>query len=367
MDMGRLSLKTVFLVASISLFLFLDHLQAASNPAGSAASRCRDRILELLSLPAEGRYDTGQLVSFDRSLRRELRNVSEKKAFSLEMMSKELGIHLFPTRLRRIRERASSHDLIGFDSKGVYVQVVSQSESIPPSSFERQYLQGPNTNSVHEVRLITLPNLFALDQDKDQHLQDYVSRFGSNRSGDEVMGYLLLHEWIRAQQAMWTSWGFYLDQYSHLRHRRPDKKSPIRSRLWILGHVAAINLSGHDRLSAGAHLLNEFQAQSIVPLPGFSPKEARDLWMRVLKQLTSRTPDWEILRNSLDQFQHLLKRNQSYPAESLQQLLSPTALESALEWLWKTKTFYGSSRFKKVARHAATRGSSANQDSTPSE
>ena len=365
--MGRVSLRSVFLVASMSFFLSLDHLSAASKPAVSATSRCRDRILELLSLPAEGRFDTGQLVAFDRNLRKELKDVSEKKAFSLELMSKELGIHLFPTRLRRIKERASAHDLIGFDSKGVYVQVVSHSESVPSSNFGRQYLQGPNTNSDHEVRLITLPNLFAIDQNKDQQLQDYVSRFGSNRSGDEVMGYLLLHEWIHAQQARWTSWGFYLDQYSHLRHRRPDKKSPIRSRLWILGHLAAINLSGHDRLSAGAHLLNEFQAQSIVPLPGFSPKEARDLWMRVLKQLTSATPDWKIVRNSLDQFQHLLKRNQTYSAESLQQLLSPISLESALEWLWKTKTFYGSSRFKKVARHAATQGTSANQDSMHSE
>jgi hypothetical protein len=205
------------------------------------------------------------------------------------------------------------------------------------------------------VRLITLPNLFAIDQDKDQHLQAYVSRFGSNRSGDEVMGYLLLHEWIHAQQARGTSWGFYLDQYSHLRHRRPDKKSPIRSRLWILGHLAAINLSGHDRLSAGDHLLNEFQAQSIVPLPGFSPKEARDLWMQVLKQLTSATPDWEIVRNSLDQFQHLLRKNRTYSESSRRELSSAVALESALEWLWKTKTFYGSSRFKKVAKLAATR------------
>jgi hypothetical protein len=355
MGMGRLSLKTSFLMASMSLFLCLDNLSAASNQAGNVTARCRDRFLELLNLPAEGRYDTGQLVSFDRKLRKELKNVSEKKAFSLELMSKELGIHLFPMRLRRMKERASPNDLIGFDSKGVYVEMISHSDSVPPSNFERRYLRGASYNTDQQVRLITLPNLFAIDQEQDRHLQDYISRFGSNRSGDEVMGYLLLHEWIHAQQSRSTSWGFYLDQYSHMRNGPAGSKMTLETRLWRWGKMALIKLTGHQRLAAGARLLNEIQAQSIITLPGFSPKDVRSLWMKILKQLTSSQPDWRLIRSNLTHFQTMVKEAPTYTEASRQQLLSPIALESAIEWLWKTKNFYGSSRFKKVAKLAATR------------
>jgi hypothetical protein len=370
--MSRQSLTTRMRKAFLSLLILASlvvqsEVSAASNEVGSLTFHCRNRILELLSLPAEGRFDTGQLVSFDRSLRKELKDVVVKRTFTLEMMSAELDIHLFPSRLRRMKERESLDDLIGFDAKGLYVQLVSSADAVPRSSFARRYLQGPNYNPDYQVQVISLPNLFKIDQESSNHLKDYIARFGSNRSGDEVMGYLLLHEWIHAQQSRRTSWGFYLDQYSHIQSMRPDKSAPIRSRIQKFGRLAAINLSGHKRLAAGAHLLNEFQAQSIVPLPGFSPKESRDLWMKILKHLTSGRPDWKLIRDSLERFQHILKMNRTYSEESRLELLSPVALESAIEWLWKTKHFYGSKRFKKVAKLSALRGTPSNQGSAPSE
>jgi len=341
-------------------------LDAKAMEGLGTRSRCQGVILEILKLPAEGRMDAGQLVSFDRALRKELTTISQKKSFTLEMMSQELGFHIFPQRFARVKSSQPEEELIGFDSKGLYVQVLSSKETIVPSGFSRQYLKGPNYNSDREVNLIQLPNLYQPEAASMSHVNDFIGRFGSNRSGDEVMGYLLLHEWINAQQAKGTSWGQYLDQLKRIQNGPSAFKVDLKSLLLKWGHLSLLKMAGSNRLVAGALLLNEIQSQSIVPLPGFRPKQIRNLWLQILKQLTRSSCDWDLIRKNLREFQALITSSAAFSQDQRAVFALPTTIEAALEWLWKTKNFRGSSRYKKLVRLAVKWDKSSTVDSKPS-
>ena len=330
-------------------------------------SRCQGVILEILKLPAEGRMDAGQLVSFDRALRKELSNISLSKSFTLEKISQQLGFHIFPQRFARVKSSQPEEELIGFDSKGLYVQVFSSKETIIPSGFARQYLKGPAYNSDREVNLIKLPNLYQPDEASMSHVNEFIGRFGSNRSGDEVMGYLLLHEWINAQQAKGTSWGQYLDQLKRIQNGPGASKVGLKALLLKWGHLSLIKVAGSNRLVAGALLLSEIQSQSIAPLPGFRPKQIRNLWLQILKQLTRSACDWELIRKNLREFQALLVSSAAFSQDQKSLFASPTAIEAAIEWLWKTKHFSGSSRYKKLVRLAVKWGKLSTKDSKPAQ
>jgi hypothetical protein len=309
-----------------------------------ARSRCQGVILELLKLPAKGRIDAAQLVHFDRALRKKLINISQKKSFSLKIMSQELGFHIFPQRLDRVKASQPEEEIIGFDFKGLYVQVLSSKDTIAPSGFSRQYLRGPNYNSDREINLIQLPNLFKPEATSMPHVDEFILRFGSHRSGDEVMGYLLLHEWINSQQTRGTSWGRYLDELRRIQNRPQTTKADFTAALLRWGHLSLIKMAGSNRLAAGALLLNEIQSQSIVPLPGFRPMQIRRLWLQILKQLPRSDCDWDLITKNLKELQSLIISSAAFSQDQRTLFALPSTLQSALEWLWRTKHFAGSKR-----------------------
>lgn len=341
--------KILRLIALVNLCLLPASRSSALPTASSEHSKqmrfsCRDRILEILSLPAEGRFDSERLVSFDQVLRDQLKNIVEKRSFALEPLSKELGFHLFPSRLAKVKEHPNSEEIIGFDSKGVYVQLLNSSETVEDSSFRRRYIVKEGYNQDRQVDLIQIPNLFESANLPPARIETYLNQFGSRRSGEEVMGYLLLHEWIHAQQSRNTSWGFYLSQYHSILNESVHFKKISKKRLLHWGWTALVTLSGHRRLSSGAELLSEFQAQSIAPLPGLNPKEIQSLWKRILKQVTSNNSDWEDVRRALSRFQALISQMSRFDQSRRAAFAANFAVDSAIDWLHKTKSYHASSR-----------------------